>query len=557
MRYSFILSRLYGVPGWKSYLFMLLLFIAAIVAAIGHHCFYTWLDGREVDTVAISQAWIVRVGNTFAFVFKGVLVAGVGIAFCQRFWFAVRRESIRVNSLDAMFGVLGNPINFFNKDLLLKTKVLFIIAVVCWLLPLSAIFAPGALTSTPIIILLTLVIFPLFESTVDVQVPVLGPLTSDVGFVEAGPSETYLGPSAPLRRIAIRVLTNGELITWPSPCGINCSYTATFFGPAYQCNNGSLEGSPLQNSSLSSGVSPYYAIATDDTMWISTGISPNINVTYCTFNNATYTTNVQYTNNLPVMNTSLELHQRFNLSAANLGFFDLVNLAADQTKAEIEQTWAVVNQVTIHLALLQLLAGSVSVQSVYGGFLTTNTLIELSSLVTEAPFDLDFGADFPQRLVDTMVNITLSMSNFLYQPAIDSIVDTTNVSAINVTVPATLYSFPARYTYAKHVLWAIYGAALGSGIICIGLGSYMLYRNGVDANMSFSQVLVTTHNYSLDQLCKGSTLGGETISTEVQKAELRFDHTGFIYVDGISQNDQGVRNGNEKMVEVNEKFKDQ
>ena len=143
------------------------------------------------------------------------------------------------------------------------------------------------------------------------------------------------------------------------------------------------------------------------------------------------------------------------------GFSNLLNGIGSLTKAEIEQTWAMVNQGTIHLALLQVLSGSVSVGSVYDGFITTNTLIELSSLLTETQGGLDFEANFPQRLVDTMVNITLSMTNFLYQPAIDSISDIINVSAINVTVPATLSSFPARYTYAKHVLWAIYGAALG------------------------------------------------------------------------------------------------
>ena len=71
--------------------------------------------------------------------------------------------------------------------------------------------------------------------------------------------------------------------------------------------------------------------------------------------------------------------------------------------------------------------------------------------------------------------------------------------------------------------------------------------------MSFSQVLVTTHNRSLDQLCQGSTLGGETISKEVRKAELQFGDTGFIYVNGISQIEEG--GDRRMMMEGNEKVK--
>jgi|SRR5271163_222859 len=78
--------------------------------------------------------------------FKASLVAAVAIAFWQRFWYSARRTALQIQSLDAMFGVLVNPLKFFNADLILRTKVLFIMAVIAWILPIAAIFSPGAMT---------------------------------------------------------------------------------------------------------------------------------------------------------------------------------------------------------------------------------------------------------------------------------------------------------------------------------------------------------------------------------------------------------------------------
>lgn len=50
----------------------------------------------------------------------------------------------------------------------------------------------------------------------------------------------------------------------------------------------------------------------------------------------------------------------------------------------------------------------------------------------------------------------------------------------------------------------------------------MLWDNGVDADMSFSQVLVATRNPSLDQICVGANLGGDQITEELKESQLRF-----------------------------------
>lgn len=132
------------IPGFMSYATMLGLLAIAIATAAGHHAFYDYLDGREVNHVSVSQSWVIRIGTAFAFLFKASLVPAIGVAFCQGFWYAVRRN--RVAGLDAMFGVLQNPFNLFDGDLLFRNKRLVVLALICWLLPISAIFSPGALT---------------------------------------------------------------------------------------------------------------------------------------------------------------------------------------------------------------------------------------------------------------------------------------------------------------------------------------------------------------------------------------------------------------------------
>lgn len=122
------------------------LYTFAILAAATQHFFYTALNGREIDTFFLSQVSVSRVTTALIFLFKMCIVAAVGIAYTHAFWNRVRGSAIAVKGLDSMLGVLKNPFQFLNSDILFRAKVLFIVAIVSWTLPLAAIFVPGALT---------------------------------------------------------------------------------------------------------------------------------------------------------------------------------------------------------------------------------------------------------------------------------------------------------------------------------------------------------------------------------------------------------------------------
>ena len=130
----------------KSSSLMIFFLLIGALTALAQHFFYSHVDGRAPQQINIPQIWVIRIGTAIAFLFKTSLVASIGIAFCQRSWFSFQRDAISVDGIDAIFGVLRDPLKFFVADLLLRTKVLTLLALISWLLPLSAIFSPASLT---------------------------------------------------------------------------------------------------------------------------------------------------------------------------------------------------------------------------------------------------------------------------------------------------------------------------------------------------------------------------------------------------------------------------
>jgi hypothetical protein len=135
---------------FMSFGLMIFLLLIGVLTALAQHFFYSYVDGRPPQQVPIQQIWVIRIGTALAFLFKTSLVASIGIAFCQRSWYSFQRDAISVDSIDAIFGILRDPLKFFVADMLLRTKVLTLLALISWLLPLSAIFSPASLTGCSI-----------------------------------------------------------------------------------------------------------------------------------------------------------------------------------------------------------------------------------------------------------------------------------------------------------------------------------------------------------------------------------------------------------------------
>jgi len=134
---------------WQStsqatFLAMLALLILGVLTAISHHLFYSYLNKRPTDVIA--QNWAIRIGTAFAYLFKMALVAAISVVYAQGFWFIVCRHAFEIGTLDDLFTLLTNPLRLFNRSLYRRASLLFGLALAAWLLPISAVFAPGALT---------------------------------------------------------------------------------------------------------------------------------------------------------------------------------------------------------------------------------------------------------------------------------------------------------------------------------------------------------------------------------------------------------------------------
>jgi hypothetical protein len=198
-------------------MFGLLLF--GVFAAIGHHLFYSYLNSKEVDETAVDQTWAIRIGTAFAYLFKTTLVAAIAVVYAQSFWFTVRRNLFEIDTLDNFFALLTNPLLFYHRSLYGKASLtLFALAMVSWLLPISAVFAPGALTGSFPLQRSQLILVTTGERTLveNVAVPVLAPMTNNFGLVFQ-PSVLSV-----VQTIANRVMFDSEIIPWASPCGSDC-----------------------------------------------------------------------------------------------------------------------------------------------------------------------------------------------------------------------------------------------------------------------------------------------------------------------------------------------
>lgn len=335
----------------------------------------------------------------------------------------------------------------------------------------------------------------------------------------------------------MRVFTSGEIVSWSSPCGVNCTYTVNFEGPAYDCVDsydpsllvGDFDMLFATTEGLVDPPSGFNFTNLTGQYQVSDGIYINRTIanatylsTHCTLHAAVYTTNVSYTNNIPSITTEVVLNDPI-LSDV---FPYLVQQSFGNTPVD-NRTIQLVNFYAIEQAVEGLLNGYLY-KAKEGGGITGVSDIQLwnfASYHSNSTPQLQFPDDFSQKIEELLVNTTLSLVYFLENPlppqsgyAYGGYAS----AALSKSASATIMTYPTLYSYSASTLWLIYGVALTVSTLCVAFGCFMLFRNGVDADLSFSQVLVTTRNPSLDRLSHGSHLGGATISDDLRKTKLKF-----------------------------------
>jgi hypothetical protein len=97
-----------------------------------------------------------------------------------------------------------------------------------------------------------------------------------------------------------------------------------------------------------------------------------------------------------------------------------------------------------------------------------------------------------------------------------------SLNAASTNVPVSVNSPQNFYSYNWKNLFAAYLTALVVTLVCITIGLFALWGNGVPQNTSFSNLLRTTRNPDLDKSTTGYCLGSDHLPDKLKKVRLRF-----------------------------------
>jgi hypothetical protein len=225
---------------------------------------------------------------------------------------------------------------------------------------------------------------------------------------------------------------------------------------------------------------------------------------------------VNFTNNLLSVTTEItQQEQIFTISGS--AYDELLR----SPPSEQPELWITLNMYTIHEAVLTLLNGQLEAANAFGALEPIGTQIGLADFVNISPFNFSVPQNFTRTLEDLLINTTFSITQRPPLPQIAGI----NISSLPANYTSALANsttYPAVYVYSSAILWEIYAVAIVFSVFSVVVGCLMILNNGVDSSMSFSQVLVTTCNKTLDQLTTGMDKGGENISDMLKNTRVRY-----------------------------------
>ncbi|KAL2159467.1 hypothetical protein VTH06DRAFT_2472, partial [Thermothelomyces fergusii] len=101
--------------GWRMYL----LFFLGLAFAVGHHAFYTSLDGKPAD----DQIRMMRFGGLLSYAAKASLLAAVIFAYQQQIWVTVIHNTLRLRTVDSLFAATNEPQSLLNWEFVKKARV--------------------------------------------------------------------------------------------------------------------------------------------------------------------------------------------------------------------------------------------------------------------------------------------------------------------------------------------------------------------------------------------------------------------------------------------------
>jgi len=519
--------------------------ICGFAFSIGHHCYYTSLDGKS----ATHQEWAIRIGTGFSFLIKSCYAASLAIAIKQFVWARVRRTACQISTIDALFAITTDITSLLTGGLWQRTPLVALIGVVFWLIPLAVIVTPSTLSVTTAEVI----------SSQPCNIPVLDftkkfdfgykspqmalPNVNYSRMIDSGrtlpngwhPSEgLYAAPSPFLMKHINRVFVSGQILDIPSICGPNCTYNASVPGIGYQCaqldptkqeDNATIriiiDALPIKSLVYHAYYSRDRSIRAFVLQMEGKGTGSNhktvtapMEFFTCEPQRVVYDITFKFVNNVRTMVFGKER------------LLGQVPWKTFPSNGSLSLTYNETNY-WAYQSLADVLA-----QHVTNNGPSTNTLLSYTPLVgfqtTENPNKTTFEfvlypkLNFRNKLTELVRNFSISL---LAEPSIH--IYTTQSGECQVT------NWVSRWDYNENPLWIAYGSLCLIGLMGLVLGAFSINFNGCTSDVAFSKIVCTTRNSVLDQAVMDSHFGVHPLPKELLETKIQFgeiageNHAGF------------------------------
>ncbi|EON69439.1 hypothetical protein W97_08699 [Coniosporium apollinis CBS 100218] len=476
------------------------------------------------------------------------MATAVGQALTQQLWTDLKRKATDIKTIDSMFSITKDPTAFFNKSLLLHTKLIALLAAVAWLLPILAVVTPATLSVT-------------LQNVTTIQTLNVPDVNWNASaFMDVfGREGDFTLVSVQVKR-AITISAYSVEILAITPLFPDYSYSLNFFGPSFRCQDVNAPGEQalfesirpsnynqtIQNV-LNNNGTPFMDTWDFAMDLLYVGIipfpsaynsilllTPDVNIS-CTLWNTSYDVIFDLSQGAQTIHESKVIPQEpyryddidddFTYGmVGSMGFEAVAGSMASILKGHIE----VADSMWPHFGAGGSNADFTNNTGVWDPIYHTGLIFcpELGEHIVQ--INIDDPSSMPQTLTATMPRWMCRAGSLAR--AVEEL--SRNITYSLFTVPdvveerpihANIRSARNEYSYRSRYLLLSYGIGILFTISGIAIGGFAYHSNGYSASTSFSTILLTTRkNPNLDELSEGQCLGKQPLAEEIGRIKLRF-----------------------------------
>lgn len=164
------------------------------------------------------------------------------------------------------------------------------------------------------------------------------------------------------------------------------------------------------------------------------------------------------------------------------------------------------------------------------GMLTRSQVIGWMTRKNQTSPVITFSPITQTKLVDVMTAFPLDDLKVQFQSLFEEIVisllseDYLEISARDI-VACQMSRYQNNFRYQRMSLWVGYAFSIAIAAASLVVGGFSLIGNGITSDTTFSKILVTTRNHTLDRLVtayEGVCLGGDPFPEELEATQLMF-----------------------------------